>query len=253
MGASSSIMRLTEYYRRHGFRAAIRRAALALKRALFASRMVVFYCDLDKSLPTTAIPKPFKIERVTSEAALSQQDLDAITSIWNPKLARQRTNERFAKGASLWLIKAEDQLAGYGWTLRGYTIEPYFFPVGPDDVHLFDFHVFAQFRGQGINPLLVISVLRNLATDSGGRAFIEAAEWNEAQLSSLRKTPFRQMGLAMSVAIGGFRLVHWDEKGSQGTSKASGSYCSESVPAASRGSRGLHRTKRYTETDGRPL
>ena len=48
MAISSSFSRLTAYYTRHGFVATIRRAGLALKRALFASRMVVFYCDLGK-------------------------------------------------------------------------------------------------------------------------------------------------------------------------------------------------------------
>ncbi len=33
------------------------------------------------------------------------------------------------KGALLWLIKSEDGLAGYGWTLQGRTIEPHYFPL----------------------------------------------------------------------------------------------------------------------------
>ena len=46
MSISSSISRLTDYYKRNGLRATVRRLGLAAKRALFSSRMVLFYCDL---------------------------------------------------------------------------------------------------------------------------------------------------------------------------------------------------------------
>jgi len=88
-----------------------------------------------------------------------------MTSFWNPKLAHQSMKERFGLGASLWLIKSRDKLAGYGWTLRGGTVEPHYFPLGQDDVHLFDFHVFPHYRGQGMNPFLVIHILRSLAAE----------------------------------------------------------------------------------------
>ena len=194
----------------HGLGATIRRARLALKRALFANRMVVFYCDLSaQTSPAVTIPASFRVERLLNAAELSQQDWEAVISLWNPKLARRNINERFTKGATLWLIKSGNRLAGYGWTLQGRTIEPYYFPLGPDDAHLFDFHVFPEYRGQGINPLLVGYILHALATDWGGRAFIEAAEWNEAQLCSLRKTAFRRLGWARSVTIFGHKFTSW--------------------------------------------
>jgi ribosomal protein S18 acetylase RimI-like enzyme len=212
MGIANSISRLTAYYKRRGFGATIRRAGLAVKRALFSNRMVVFYCDLAKQ--TTApvnIPSSLKVERLRSYAELNPQDFQEMTSFWNPKQAHRNIRERFDRGASLWLIKSGDKLAGYGWTLQGRTVEPYYFPLAPDDVHLFDFHVFPQYRGQGINPFLVTQIIHNLPTIGRGRAFIEAAEWNEAQLSSLRKTPFHQLGLARSLAIFGYKFTHWTE------------------------------------------
>jgi ribosomal protein S18 acetylase RimI-like enzyme len=212
MSVSTLIVRLREYRRRHGFSGTIRRIGLAMKRELFANRMVVFYCDLaPQTLPTSTISGPLKVNRLNSEAELSQQDLEPMTSIWNPRLALRNIRERFAKGASLWLIKSGNQLAGYGWTLRGRTIEPYYFPLRPEDAHLFDFHVFSQYRGQGVNPLLVEYILRSLGIERGGRAFIEAAEWNEAQLSSLRKTPFRRLGVARSLSVFGHKFTSWTQ------------------------------------------
>jgi ribosomal protein S18 acetylase RimI-like enzyme len=214
MGIANSISRLTEYYKRHGFEATIRRAGLAARRAVFSSRMVVFYCDLAKL--TTApvnIPSSLRVERLRSYSELCRQDLQEMTSFWNPKQANRNIRERFGKGASLWLIKSGEKLAGYGWTLQGHTIEPYYFPLGQDDMHLFDFHVFPEYRGKGINPFLVAHMVDNLAMIGGGRAFIEAAEWNEAQLSSLRKTPFHRLGLARSFAIFGHMFTRWVEDG----------------------------------------
>ena len=210
VGISSSISRAAEYYKRHGFVKTMRRAGLAAQRVLFANRMVVYSCDLAK-LPAAPVnvPESMRIDRVRSESELSPQDREAITSLWNPELARKNIRERFERGASLWVIRSEGRLAGYGWTLQGSTMEAYFFPLRPDDVHLFDFHVLSEFRGRGLNPLLVSEILRGVASETAGRAFIEAAEWNEAQLSSLRKTPFVKLGLARSFRLFGHTFTRW--------------------------------------------
>lgn len=213
MGISGQIDRLTEYHRRHGFRATIQRAGLAARRALFSGRSVLFYCDMSRlTAPPAELPSFLKIERKRSEAELSPEDLTEMTSSWNPKLARRNIKERFGKGASLWLIRSSGSLAGYGWTIRGSTIEPHYFPLGPDDAHLFDFHVLSQYRGRGINPLLVTRILCILAAESVRRTFIEAAKWNEPQLSSLTRTPFCRLGLARKLTILGRTIVFWSEK-----------------------------------------
>jgi GNAT superfamily N-acetyltransferase len=202
MSISHSISRFTAYFKRNGLRATVRRIGLAARRALFSSRMVLFYGDLSAQSSSTAdLPSFLKVERHKSQGDLTPQDLQEITSFWNPQLARRNIKERFEHGASLWLIRSEGRLAGYGWTLRGHTVDTHYFPLGPDDVHLFDFHVFPRYRGRGVNPLLVNYILRELAGECRGRAFIEAAEWNHAQLASLRRTPFRRLGLARKFTL----------------------------------------------------
>ena len=150
MAIFASISRLTAYYKRHGFGATLRRLTLATRRTLFSNRMVLFYCDLSTlSAPMSEMPSRLKVERHRSQSDISPQDLQEITSFWNPDLARRNIRERFGLGASLWLIRFEEKLAGYGWTLQGRTVEPHYFPLAPIDVHLFDFHVFSQYRGRG--------------------------------------------------------------------------------------------------------
>jgi hypothetical protein len=218
MGIPNAISRLTSYYSRHGIGATVRRALLSAKRALFSRGMVLFYCDLDKqTIPPASMPTSLKVKRLKGYAELGEQDLASMTDFWNPEQAKRNILTRFEQGASLWLISAGDKLAGYGWTLQGRTIESHYFPLAQNDVHLFDFHVFPQFRGQGLNPLLVKHILYGLTDECDGRAYIEAARWNEAQLSSLGKTPFRRLGSARKSTILRRTIVCWgrNESGDQ--------------------------------------
>jgi hypothetical protein len=108
MSLASSFNRLAEYFKRHGLAATFGRAGVAVRRSLFASRMVVFYCDLDDREPCrVSVPETFKIERVQSQSELRAEHFQQITSFWNPKLASRNIRERFGKGASLWLVDCE--------------------------------------------------------------------------------------------------------------------------------------------------
>lgn len=210
MDSSTSISRFADYHRRNGFRATLRRIGLAAKRTLFSNRMALFYCDLSAlGSPTTDLPSSIKVERKRSEVEVSPQDLQEITSFWNPKLAHRNIKQRFALGATLWLIKFEDQLAGYGWTLQGRTVEPHYFPLGERDVQFLDFHVFPKFRGRAMDWVLMTHILHSLAGEGAARAFGEAAEWNQASLSSFAMNSFRRLGSARKFTILGHTIVWW--------------------------------------------
>ncbi len=210
MSIPGSVSRLAAYYRLHGLAGTISRAQLALKRSLFANRMVVLYCDLDvQRLRVVNIPKNFRVQRLTALAELSAEHLQQITSFWNPKLANRNILQRFKKGASLWLVTCEDQLAGYGWTLRGQTIAEYYFPLAPDDVQLFDFFVFPRFRGRALHWLLTGHILHTLAAEGGSRAFADTHEWNQAQLASFKMTPFRPLGFVRTYNTFGQLFTRW--------------------------------------------
>ena len=212
MAISTSISRLAANYTRHGFWKTIRRAALAIKRDLFSNRMVVFYCDLAKRTTAPAnIPSSLKVERLGNYADLGPQDLQEMTSFWNPKQAHRNIRERFEQGASLWLIRSGDRLAGYSWTIRGRTIAQYYFPMAQDDVQLFDFYVFPKFRGRAILWFLITHILSSLGDEGAARVFGDVAEWNQASLSFYKTSPFHRLGLARKVTILGYTLVRWDQ------------------------------------------
>ena len=151
------------------------------------------------------------MERHKNQTDLSPQDLQEITSFWNPELARRKIKERFELGASLWLIKFEDNLAGYGWTLQGRTVEPHYFPLGADDVQFLDFHVFPKYRGRALDWFLMTHILHRLAAEGRARAFGEAAEWNQASLASFAMTPFRRLGWARKYTVLRRTIVCWGQ------------------------------------------
>jgi hypothetical protein len=209
MSISSSISRFNAYLVRNGVRATARRIGIDVKRTLFSGRMVLFYCDLSALGSPTAMPGSLKVERLRSHAELSPTDLQGMASFWNPKQADRNIKERFELGASLWLIRCEEKLAGYGWTLQGRTVEPHYFPLGADDVQFLDFHVFPKFRGRAMDWFLMTCILHRLASEGSARAFGEAAEWNKASLSSFDMTPFRRLGWGRKFTVLGHTIVWW--------------------------------------------
>jgi len=204
--------RFVEYKRRHGLQSALKRASLSVRRLLTGNRMVLFYCDLNSwksSAPCAG--NPLTVERNTGRQTVAARDLAQIVNAWNPKIMQRLITERFDRGASLWLAKSGSELAGYGWTLNGSTIEPHFFPLEPDDVHLFDFFVFPEFRGQRVNRTLVLKILEVLAGERKSRAYIEVAEWNMSQLNSMSRMPFQKLGRARKFRAFGRTFTAWSE------------------------------------------
>ena len=212
MAISTAISRFSSYSRRHGLWATIRRAGVALKRSLFSSRSVLFYCDLARQTsPPRDLPPFLKVERKRNLAELSPEDLEAMTNVWNPHLVQRNMKERFGLGASLWFIKSHGRLAGYGWTLQGRTVEPHYFPLAPGDVQFLDFHVFPKYRGRAIDWFLMTQILHRLAVGGLGRAYGEAGEWNEASIASFKMTPFRHLGVANKWTLFGRTIVCWSK------------------------------------------
>jgi len=211
MIVSDSISRLRTYYQRHGLKALLERALLFARRSISANRMVVFYWDLAKpnSRPATLLPAHLTVERKDRLQEIDPQDWQTIVNFWNPELSSRRLGERLGLGASIWMIRCEGQLAGYGWSMTGRTIVPHYCPFGSDDVHFFDFLVFPEFRGRQINPWLVSHMIDEFRAEGRTRAYIEVAEWNEPQLSSLRKTNFQFFGMARKTLLLGRTFVEW--------------------------------------------
>jgi ribosomal protein S18 acetylase RimI-like enzyme len=186
------VRRAFTYLQKNGSAATLTRVKTGLSR-LAHPQLVIFFCELP--VRVSAPRSDLLFERVSS-GNLAPNDFETITSFWNRDLSASLIQERFRRGATLWLARQNGKLAGYGWTLLGMTMEPYFFPLVPSDLHLFDFLVFPQFRGLGINPQLVSHILSQAPALGATRAYVEVAVWNQSQLVSLKKTAFKRLGIA---------------------------------------------------------
>jgi GNAT superfamily N-acetyltransferase len=206
------ISRLVGFYKRNGFKATLQRTGLSLRRLFSSNRMVLFYCDLSQSTTGSTgadLPTHLKVERKKGREEIIDSDWRRMTDFWNPQVSQELFCSRFRQGASLWLIRFEGGLAGYGWTMAGRTVEPHYHPLGATDIHLFDFLVFPEYRGRNLNPQLVGYILQESTVEGSTRAYIEVREWNRPQLISLGKTNFRLLGLARKVSLFGRTFVEW--------------------------------------------
>jgi ribosomal protein S18 acetylase RimI-like enzyme len=212
MPSLETIHRFGYFARREGCMAVVKRALLGLRRTFTGDRQVLFRCALSNFNPECfQLGEQEQVQRIDRASELATEDLEQMTRAWYPPAVRRQVSERFAHGAVLWLFRSGPALAGYGWTLRGRTIEPYFFPLRNNEAHLFDFFVFPEFRGRRINLILMTMIFRQLAEEGADCAFIETAEWNTPQLRSLRRLPFERIGCARVFRLLGRTVVVWSE------------------------------------------
>ena len=204
------LTRTKHYYERNGLFQTCKRGLEHLWLLCFRSGMVVFSCDLKDAKPAAAgIPGGLTFESIACEEEMPSEYQENFAKFYSPILTRQENPERFKQGAVCFLVRSHGRLAGFGWSIRARTREPYFLRLADTDVHLFDFFVFPEFRGQGINPAIVSFILARSAEQGCQRAFIETAVWNAAELASLRKTPFRKLGVVRSVTLFGRVIAVW--------------------------------------------
>ena len=201
-------LRILSYYNRHGFRRLLKQTAVVLWRIVFQNRRVLYSCDL-RTVSKTTLDGDLRVERKEKFEDIDERDWNLIATALDVERAQRSCRKHFKAGASMWVIRAGESLAGYGWTLTGGSLDPHFYPLGKDDVHLFDFLILPQCRGRHINSFLVNSILSQLAAESKARAYIETWEWNRPMLRSLRRTSFQQVALARKVTLLGHTFVEW--------------------------------------------
>lgn len=201
------MMRTLQFVRKHGLGATVTRIGVEVRRRLYMGKQVIFSCDL----PVAESPdgSSMNVERIRS---MDEKDISRILDHWNPGEMKVLVRERFRIGAHLWIVRDASAIAAYGWTIRGRAVNPYFFPLLSTDVHLFDFFVFPEFRGRGINPKLVTEILKRLGEGGARRAYIESAAWNTPQLRSLSKTQFEKVGQGRQFCKLGVTAIVWGSK-----------------------------------------
>jgi GNAT superfamily N-acetyltransferase len=205
-------MRFIRYYKRNGIIGTAHRFLQKIGRLFFPKSDVLFFVDLPGlQNEQFVLPDEFSIDCIKSQAEISKQDLDVLFENIGEKIFIHQIEERFDEGALLWLVKVNGILAGHIWSIQAKTIQPHFLPLTDKDVHLFDDFIFEEFRGRGVNPVLIDYMLGQLKKENMTRTFIETNLTNESEIRSLAKTSFKRFGLARKYHAFGRCFVVWSK------------------------------------------
>lgn len=209
---SDFLSRLVTYWTRHGLWATLRRVWIDVRRTFVQNRFVIFYFDLlkqDDAVLRKARLSNLSVERKRCLEEIDREDWKRIVEFWNPKITERLFSQRFSAGSSLWLLRLEGALAGYGWTMIGRAMEPYFLPFGDNDVFMYDHLVFPEYRGRRLLSALMTYEVMHMAAESRSRAYFEVAEWNQPCISNVTRTGFRPIGIARKRTVFGRTFIEW--------------------------------------------
>ena len=207
-----SIIRFRDYTQRKGLLHAASRALLTLVRYHPLVKYIIFSAELGPS-PDPLDSNDSDEYTVHEKSALSDlvpSEVDALIAGHDVTTIRKKNSARFSKGAHLWLIKRDDTVFGFVWSLGAGTMKPYFFPLGKCDVYLFDNEIFYAYRGKGINRIFLKKVLNELKQHGFRRALIDTRIWDTPEIRCLTRIPFQPIAKARHIRLMGKVIVIWD-------------------------------------------
>lgn len=206
------VSRLVQSIKTKGIFFTMNRFFIISKRTLFQNKSIIYCADLCSiEYDNFELPKNYFIEVIQKEEDLSKNNLKQLLKYRPHEILKLQFQERFHKGAVLWLLMISDNVVGFHWSITGQPIKQYFFSFTCKDALLFDSEIFAEFRGQGLNPLLIDYIMCNLKKQGVNRAYIDIRMWNAANIRSITKTKFKKIGIARKVILLGKVFVIWYE------------------------------------------
>lgn len=192
----------------NAFRRMIEKAYLAV----FKPYDMVFYTDLSQSNEKPMSPPVnITVESVFNESQIPYNVMQALIKHVGKEIIIHQVRERFSSEATLWVIRSGGNLAGYVWSAGRSEFGPYYFPIGENDVFLFDGAVLEDYRGKNIYPVLLSNVLYGLKTSGKSRAYYDAHSWNEAVIRSFMKVKAKKLGIVKKYRIGRKHYIVWKD------------------------------------------
>ena len=202
--------RLIQYYRTNGLVGSFKRIQERIWIDYFCRNEVLYSVDLQHAhIPVPEIPPQYTVVERISQDEITNTELETFLHYREEKWVKPHHKERFEKGATLWIVNSGGKPCGFVWSVKGRTIGSHYFIFTENDTHLFDNEIFHDFRGQGINTYLLLSVLHRLKAGGTDRVHIETKVKNVPERFSLRKTPFIPYAVASKVRIPGHSIVCW--------------------------------------------
>jgi GNAT superfamily N-acetyltransferase len=159
-----------------------------------------------------ALPAGIVIERYNTYDEAVRPAMKRIVDYWGREGMTQKVKDRYAKGAILWVVKWQGEIAGFVWSISGKMLAPWYLPTTLHDGYIFDAVTFEEYRGRGLYPLLMNFVLGKLKSEGISRMVGELYSTNSASLRGLKKTYYHSFGLAKKFRIFGRNITIWSQR-----------------------------------------
>ena len=206
------ISRLKNYIKNKGFKSTSIRLIEKSKHMLFKRRFNIYHANIANfSSINSNLPASMVIVRKANEDEIESHILESLCELRQEKIVMQQFQERFPKGALLWILTINGDLAGFMWSIRRSPIEHFFFPLMDNDVYFFDIMILLEQRNKNLFPLFMHSVLSKLKHEGISNGYYTTYEWNKQMIKSTTKTAFQKIGMAQKFHMLGKDVVLWSE------------------------------------------
>lgn len=155
------------------------------------------------------LPHDIIIERKNTYNEAIQPAMRKIIDYWDKEMMMDNIRDRFEKGAILWIAKLNADIAGFGWSIRGKMVHPFYLPLTTHDAVLFDYVTFEEYRGRGLYILLLNYILGKLKLEGVSRAFIFSSAWNTSSIRGIEKTYFHKLSAVRRLRVFGRNITIW--------------------------------------------
>ena len=142
-------------------------------------------------------------ERYGVRSAVGPDIINKLQMTRGPELIRE-FDKLFARGCELWLGWIEGEIAGICWSRGRKNRTDWFVPLQEDDATLVSAFVFPQYRGRGIYPTMMETIVRTLMDhDQVSNVYADCKSWNAPSIRGLQKAGFSLIGNAVRMVLCG--------------------------------------------------
>jgi hypothetical protein len=178
-------------------------------------KQVLFYTDLTiLDTDESSLPDNLKVEQYHSLDQIDKGDLKTLINCGTALMGSAGLSyirERFARGAVLWLLKVDRQVAGYRWIMENDHVTSTFFPHMKTDLHSLATELFLDFRGQNLFGIFRKEVHRIKRNEGFKTCYSESKLYNKRAVKAHLKIGDIKFGIATRFRMFGKNVVIWHD------------------------------------------
>ena len=202
------------FLRKEGLRSTIKRAIFVVfYNYLYLTEYIFQRSCNDIKIANDFDDLPISAIRVDRQAPipgkLHDQLIRKFSQYRGAESVKQKILARIDKGAELWVLCIEDEIATSIWAFRGGFLKPFFFPIGHDEIVLFDAFTFTNFRGRALTKKLLRQMLHAYEKEGVLAFYLSIKTWNVPSIKSVDKAGFKNIGKASKLDLLGKPLIFW--------------------------------------------